>query len=279
METPLNNHRHGVVASRPHTPLALNTVIRFAAASLALVVVGIATTATARADRHPVYTAADAYRDAVLDFERQVFRARGVDRIARTLADELEDQTSRVKRAARDLDDFNELIVEYNQALRLHQQIEAIIFADPRSPFGLTLQPLWQRVLVAADVVGGHITAIQNGGIVGPLGPTQLGDPRLGGPLFPPATGGVYGSSRLNPGLATRPLYGNVYGGGIGGGFYGSTVPGPAVGVQIQSHEYRLPGGAIYSRPPVIVPAVPDCPQYGRRNIGGISIGANLQRF
>lgn len=102
--------------------------------------------APAWAGRHPIAAAADNYREAVKDFEQAVFRANDLGRVERRIADALEDQTSRVRREARDLDDLPRLEKEIGVALSLHQQVETLILASPNRRTVGFLIPDWQRV-------------------------------------------------------------------------------------------------------------------------------------
>ena len=231
----------------------------------ATALIGLASTAEA-GGRHPVYYAADDYRDAVVDFERAVFKARDMDRAERTLADELEDQTSRIRREARSLDDLPRLGREIDEALRLHQQIEAIVLSDPSRPSIVVLGQNWA---IVNDSLGRVISEFQllvggSQAVVQPCPPTIIDT----APIYPSAfnlpaaatehSGSTYYSGRY------QPVYGQM-----------SPVISP-----VRSNSYqRFP---VYgSGHPAILPApiaVPVQPIYRNRTIGNIQVGARLQR-
>ena len=161
--------------NRPSTTDGRRIVLPALAAPILML---LCLTSTASARYRPVYDAADRYRDAVKDFERLVFRADDMGRVERTLADSLEDQTSRVKSEARDLDRPDRLSRELEAASRLHTQVEQLILGDPRRPSLAVLIPAWQNVEIAFD----QLIQIIQGPVGGGFAPAPFG------PITPPVT-------------------------------------------------------------------------------------------
>lgn len=98
-----------------------------------------------------VYEAADCYRDAVLEFERQVFRNRHSSRDDRRLVDCLEDQTSRLRSAARHPERFQRLCDEASETFDLQEQIDRCITRRPWFTCEPCLHDRWCDVLQAGD--------------------------------------------------------------------------------------------------------------------------------
>lgn len=98
-----------------------------------------------------VYEAADCYRDAVLEFERQVFRNRHSSREDRRLVDCLEDQTSRLRSAARRPERFQRLCDEASETFDLQEQIDRCITRRPWFTCEPCLRDRWCDVLQAGD--------------------------------------------------------------------------------------------------------------------------------
>lgn len=118
-------------------------------------------TNVAAAGESPLYRAADEYRDAVLDFEREVFRSRHFGRDAERLADALEDASGRLRTAARRCDDVGRLLDEWNGIQCLMPRVEAIVFGGPPCQDTAVLEFRWAHVQRTAGFVGQYIDAIQ----------------------------------------------------------------------------------------------------------------------
>lgn len=134
-------------------------ILRFGIAAL----LSLVTISSATAGHHPIETAADNYREAVKDFERIVFRSKDLGRIERTVADSLEDQTSRVRSEARDLDNLAKLGIELDAAADLHVQVERTILSNPNRPSLGVLIPAWQQVEFAYSEVASQFETLQYG--------------------------------------------------------------------------------------------------------------------
>ena len=189
--------------------------------------------------RHPLRTAGEAYREAVKDFERAVFRADDMGRSQRRLADALEDQSARVRNESRNLDDLPRLQVELQTAAALHAQIEQTILANPYAPSIGVLGPTWQHVVQTYDQVCAQVQS-----------------------LAAPVYGGGYGGildDRYSAGYAADPF----------------AVPSvsPYAPTPYLAPS-RLPAPSLYP-----APIVPDCPPvYRRTPVGRHHIGVYLQR-
>ena len=94
----------------------------------------------------PIYQAADDYREAVRDFERQVLRTRGVSSSIKRLVDDLEDSTSDLKSAARDPARFDRLMNRFADNDALHARVEMTFFGDPLCPPTRELAEIWIAV-------------------------------------------------------------------------------------------------------------------------------------
>ena len=222
----------------------------------------------AMADHRPVYAAAERYRDVVKDFEREVFRADELGRAQRELADDLEDQTSRIRSEARDLDRLDRLAREYQKALVIQSRIEPLVFSGVPGPNYAALSQTWQRVVLAAADLGTQINSISTFG--------------YGGDPYPPLT---YRSTRP---IYTQP-YRDPYGYRPTDGYGVPTYPG------YHDRSYRSSYPPI-NVPPIItspprvktiqrpiyptIPVRPDCASspYRRQSLGDALIGALLSR-
>ncbi len=150
------------------------------------------TTGTASAGDLPIYRAANEYRDAVLDFEREVFRSRHFGRDAKRIADDLEDASGRLRTAARRCDDVNRLLNEWNGIVCLMPRVEAVVFSGPRCVDTEVLEFRWAHVRRTAELVARHIAAYQ---------PVVVGRPPIygHGPQF--GNGYGYGQGRSRGGF------------------------------------------------------------------------------
>ena len=101
----------------------------------------------------PLSIAASDYREAVRHFERMVIRSRYLHRQHERAADDLEDATSRLVRAARYEQNSDQLFHVWQKIQYLQHRAEAVIFADPNCPSAIELADCWQHVQLAHDHV------------------------------------------------------------------------------------------------------------------------------
>ncbi|NND98785.1 MAG: hypothetical protein HKN47_15810, partial [Pirellulaceae bacterium] len=99
--------------------------------------------------RSPLYQAADMYRDAVVEFERQVIRARSFDRADVRLVDDLEDATSVLRSAARNPDRVDRLLPAWREVTALQGIVERAIFDRACYPTNPVIVYHWQAVTYA----------------------------------------------------------------------------------------------------------------------------------
>jgi hypothetical protein len=105
---------------RSLSPLALSaTMLFFVPATNALVASPVHAQSTAS-----LRAASDRYRDAVLDFERHVFRAGYFDRYEKQLADRLEDVSGDFRSATRDSRNIDRLLFHWNDLTTTHERVE-----------------------------------------------------------------------------------------------------------------------------------------------------------
>ncbi|MEM6472849.1 MAG: hypothetical protein AAF802_25030 [Planctomycetota bacterium] len=95
----------------------------------------------------PVFCSADRYREAVVDFERHVQRVRYVARCDERLVDDLEDSTSRLRSAARQLSRTDRLCQRFAETDALHRQVEAVFFGSGVYPPDPRLEACWVAVV------------------------------------------------------------------------------------------------------------------------------------
>ena len=95
----------------------------------------------------PLYTAANQYRDAVVDFERQVLRSDMFDRHDERLTDDLEDATSVLRSAARN--PGTRFDHAWHEVQLLHPRVEAAIFGRSCYRPSGHLVRCWQSVVRA----------------------------------------------------------------------------------------------------------------------------------
>ncbi|MEO1616754.1 MAG: hypothetical protein AAFV88_12930 [Planctomycetota bacterium] len=99
----------------------------------------------------PVFCAADRYREAVREFERHVLRARYVARCDERLTDALEDSTSRLRSAARQLNRPERICQRFVETDTLHRQVESVFFLSGVYPPDPRLEACWQAVARAYE--------------------------------------------------------------------------------------------------------------------------------
>jgi len=99
----------------------------------------------------PLYGATDRYRDAVVDFERHVIRARTFERHDVRLVDDLEDSTSRLRSAARHVHRSPDFDHRFDSALRtivkLQDRVEHAIFGQACYRPSPELSRCWSNVV------------------------------------------------------------------------------------------------------------------------------------
>ncbi len=110
----------------------------------------------------PLYRATLEYREAVLDFEREVFRSNHFDRFAERLADDLEDASGRLKSAGRRCDQFDRLTHAWQEVRCLEPRVAEAIFAGPACHVHEVLSVLWHRVMCASREVEMQIALLQS---------------------------------------------------------------------------------------------------------------------
>ncbi|WP_436714358.1 hypothetical protein U8335_14765 [Roseiconus lacunae] len=141
-----------------------------AVASLAL---GMIVSTPARAGHESlVYDSADHYRDAVKDFERLVLRTDGVERCDERLVDDLEDSTSHLRSASRDLRRIDRLFEKFAKTESLHRQVESVFFHQGRYPYCPRLEASWRLVSFHFAGVVRELNALQLGR---PIGTCNIG--------------------------------------------------------------------------------------------------------
>lgn len=240
---------------------------------------------SARADsRSPIYCAADAYREAVREFERLVLRIRYIERVDERLVDDLEDSTARLRSAARDYRRLDRLSQRFAETDRLHCRVESVFFTRPVYPPNRELDLCWRDVSRAYVVLVNELRQLQI--VRGSLYSSQLG--RLNNERFVP-TGG---KSILTPPLAAPPVavpvppvidpaFGQFPSKGFSGGrrpsvvapSFGSPSAG-TLGREYIAPEYSVPGytpSGYVDRPFTEIPGRADgranLPDYSRRSI------------
>lgn len=114
------------------------------------------------AHESPLYEAADRYRDVVQQFEDDVRDAKYFNRYDEKLVDRLEDTTSRLRSAARNLDHLDRLFYEWEEVEFLQPRVERAIFGRrcyrPHPP----LTRSWDDVLIAYDRLAREMQIIRN---------------------------------------------------------------------------------------------------------------------
>ncbi|MEM9826957.1 MAG: hypothetical protein AAF958_10235 [Planctomycetota bacterium] len=266
----------------------MNFNFRGLLAALCPAVLSLAVTApTAMADRCPVRQAAEDYRQCVKDFERLVYRSDRMGRDQRRIADALEDQTSRVLSRAR-RGDWNRLSLEIQKASILQAQVEAVVFGNPACPARAILFPAWQKVLAAQSILiqtlpspaaasgvssaGVGLVPVAAAPVIAP--PVSVGRVPLGIGFGQPFLGSAgFGQPFLGNAGFGQPFLGNS---GFGHADFGDFDR--AAGFRrVPSRSFQRSTSAGFDR------------QFGRgscgptgslsrRSVGGISIGAFLQR-
>lgn len=99
----------------------------------------------------PLYEATDRYRDAVKHFEDDVRDAKYFNRYDEKLVDRLEDATSHLRSAARNLDHLDRLFYEWEDVQSLQPRVERAIFGRRCYPPHPQLTRSWNEVLSAYD--------------------------------------------------------------------------------------------------------------------------------
>ncbi|KAA5540990.1 hypothetical protein FYK55_19000 [Roseiconus nitratireducens] len=141
------------------------------------VILSAAVLAEPAAARHesPLERAADCYRETVRDFERHVLRARYIERTDERLVDDLEDSTSRLRSATRNLRRLDRLFESYVITQRLHYRVQSTLFEQGLYPPDRDLVECWSRVARTfghletemrcfQDLLHGHESPVHGGG-------------------------------------------------------------------------------------------------------------------
>lgn len=145
----------------------------FAASVTSILIAVLVTQPASAGNRTPVYAAADAYRDAVKEFERQVLRTPSIRSSVKRLVDDLEDSTSRLESASRDPQRLDRLISRYVATDALHARVELTFFGDPLCPPGPQLEASWLAVYEAYGRLSYEIRYLQQ------LRHARRGEPRV----------------------------------------------------------------------------------------------------
>ena len=103
-------------------------MVRLTAYSVLLVGFVFQSSLAGAAQTSPLFQLASQYRAAVGDFERAVLRVRGIDRNDERLVDRLDDETAKMRLAARNPRHLNRLFHEWQGVQKLHAQVETRIF-------------------------------------------------------------------------------------------------------------------------------------------------------
>lgn len=217
----------------------------------------------------PIYCAAERYREAVRDFERHVLRTRYIARCDERLVDDLEDSTSRLRSAARDLGRLDRLFERFAETDALHCRVEAVFFLQSTYPPNPELDACWRPVAHAYHLLveqmrclGGH----HHGGHVSSFGSARHAHPvRPSPPIVIPAP----------PAVAPGPFYGNRLGDRARS--FPQTGRFPATGRTPATGRIPFPGAATLQRGASEVP-------FSRRDVStrdqlrNAILGALLQR-
>ena len=118
----------------------------------------------------PLTNAARAYRDAVVDFERNVIRARYIDRYDVRLVDDLEDATSELRSASRDPFRGNRFAHAWQDVSDLHRRVEASLFGRGNYRIDPQLARCWATVVCAYTDLIAQVNYLDNhayGGVHG----------------------------------------------------------------------------------------------------------------
>ncbi len=94
-----------------------------------------------------LYQAANAYRDAVREFERQVLRLHYMEREDERLVDDLEDHTSVLRSASRHPENSSRFADAWVKTQLLQSHVEAVIFGRACYPRNPVLERAWHAVI------------------------------------------------------------------------------------------------------------------------------------
>jgi hypothetical protein len=103
-------------------------MMRLTALSLLLLGFGFPSSQANAAQTAPLFKLASQYRAAVNDFEKVLLKVRGIDRNDERLVDRLDDETARLRLAARNPRHLNKMYHKWRQVQQLHAQVQSTIF-------------------------------------------------------------------------------------------------------------------------------------------------------
>jgi len=104
--------------------------------------------------------AAKDYRDAVIDFERHVIRARYFERTDRRVIESLKKQANVLRSATRRHQDLGRLEHEWRVTQSLHSQVEAAIFGRSCYPRNFHLEECWREVNFRLTILAQHLARV-----------------------------------------------------------------------------------------------------------------------
>ncbi len=110
--------------------------------------------------RSPLECAAEQYRETVREFERLVRRRNYVDRVDERLVDDLENSTSRLTSASRNLRRADRLIERFALTERLHWRVETAFFTRTPYPIDPELEECWILVVRSYENLGAELNRI-----------------------------------------------------------------------------------------------------------------------
>ena len=121
-------------------------------AAIAIVALTIGSTGLFTSEAHAthrvaLYQAANSYRDAVRQFERQVLRLPYMERADERLVDDLEDHTSVLRSASRHPENSQRFGDAWYKTQVLQSSVEAAIFGRACYPRNAVLERYWEIVL------------------------------------------------------------------------------------------------------------------------------------
>lgn len=103
-----------------------------------------------REDAGSLYALASQYEREIEAFEKIILRVRGIDRSDERLVDQLDDESGRLRQAARNPRHFNRMFRQWREVQALRQKTGSSIF-NKYTPQGDLIRQ-WERVLYAEDL-------------------------------------------------------------------------------------------------------------------------------
>jgi hypothetical protein len=183
-------------------PRFIRSLVLFTTASAAIVISSLLMTAASAQPSHALCEISDEYRNATVDFERHVYRAKYFDSYDERLADRLECAAREFRSAAKNPNDIRRLLYHWQDLTALHVRSQELL-VNAHADCDPELLRCWQPVAETFACLVEEMRCLAAGGHDRPY-PGFSGAPGIYGPERLHGTERLYGPDRP---YGPEPLY------------------------------------------------------------------------